>query len=197
MFDPFGITYNNRRIQKRSQIIRPKGLNNAPDNAISNSDMQTWAEILKVNKIPAFIPPPPNFFPLILKSLSLTFALAQPNVVSCDSEFLENDFTLSEENTNIEVPPFQYLLKITKHLSEDWRLIIYYNIDEQSTYKDLYIGDWYYLGTQQLLKQVTFNVYPINDPQYIVPLIAIDQNNDDTTEFSFNSAALIPGIVRE
>ena len=71
MFDPFGITQSNRRIQRRAQILRPKGTFEAPQEVITPKVMDQYASILKANNYTLVSPFPFTITTLFGGSLSV------------------------------------------------------------------------------------------------------------------------------
>ena len=57
MFDPHRLVSRNRHIQKRAQILQPKGTFTTPVEAITRKDLEEYQRILIANKIPAYMPP--------------------------------------------------------------------------------------------------------------------------------------------
>lgn len=190
MFDPLRITTTDRRIQQRSQIIRSKGFYEIPNNVIDKRQMDKWARILTANHIPAFIPPTPSIFPIIIQSIVLM--TPEQHEVQCNNDFLDNDFTLSEETQNLTIQNGHTLLKLSNNPS----LLIYVNISGSPQQKQVEKGELYWVGPYYP-HHISFKCYLKNEPENYFVLFAVQTVGDDETEVIFDQDTLIPGILRQ
>lgn len=144
MFDPHRLLSRNRRIQKRAQVLQPKGIFTPPVDPITRKDLEEYQRILIANKMTAYIPTPPYPAPVtnVLFSSSSS-ALANP---------LIEDFTFSSEAKNIAVGG--YILIFTPDPDEnrlDIRVVSVSALTSVATPPNSY----YYLGDAVNMSEVT------------------------------------------
>ena len=102
MFDPHRTHYVNRRIQKKAQIIRSKNNLTFPINAITNKDMQKYAQILAANKIVSYIPGEFAPLPVQLSFIRILDANSTPFLIQLTSfQHVSSTTQVAYETDNI------------------------------------------------------------------------------------------------